>query len=211
MALVFPSFGLGSFIPQAHGLQMAPAKGSAYALQLRAIAQAASSMHVPPSLPNKKIAPSASPQMQYRVASPQRQSQHYRQAVPAPSPQQQYRQTRPQTAPAITARVAAGPNTGGLDHILCYGDSLTVGFHKGGDAFEPYGYTMTNALGTMGIKGSKVRVMGLSGKTARECVQGMHSKAIMDIVGAMGKGLGQLLSEEGNFDLAIILLGTNDI
>jgi len=119
--------------------------------------------------------------------------------------------TARQSSPVMTARVATGPSTSGLDHILCYGDSLTVGFHKGGDAFEPYGYSMTNALGTMGIHGSKVRVMGLSGKTARECVQGMNSRSIMDIVGATGKGLGRLLSEEGNFDLAIIMLGTNDI
>jgi len=135
------------------------------------------------------------------------------------TPIQQQAAPRPQASPLPSQRVtlaarAASADTkrrGGLSRILCYGDSLTVGFHKGGDAFEPYGYTMTNALGGLGIEGSTVRVMGLSGKTARECVQGLQSRAIMDIVGQSGKGLSYLLAEEGSFDLAIIMLGTNDI
>eukprot|EP00971_Amphidinium_carterae_P110821 2195253-Amphidinium_carterae.1 len=70
---------------------------------------------------------------------------------------------------------------------------------------------MTNALGALGVEGSNVRVMGLSGKTARECMQGLQSSSIMDATGRKGKGLARLLAEEGSFDLAIIMLGTNDL
>mmetsp|Transcript_45692 Transcript_45692/g.83684 ORF Transcript_45692/g.83684 Transcript_45692/m.83684 type:complete len:368 (+) Transcript_45692:71-1174(+) len=99
---------------------------------------------------------------------------------------------------------------GKAKRILCYGDSLTAGFYNGGSSFEPYGHTLSQELRSMGDM-CNVDVVGLSGKTASECVQGLNSPAITDCTGRAGKGLSRKLAEEGPFDLVIIMLGTNDL
>jgi len=127
------------------------------------------------------------------------------------------------TTPSAGQRVRAGTDwvvdkltsaedsgAGKPRRILCYGDSLTAGFHNGGTAFEPYGQTLSHELSNWGGH-CDVAVCGLSGKTAMECVQGMHAPWIPDITGRGGKGIDRILNEEGPFDLVIIMLGTNDL
>jgi len=96
--------------------------------------------------------------------------------------------------------------------ILCYGDSLTVGFCDSGMRFEPYGKTLADSLGTAGIA-SEVSVCGLSGRTAEEMIAEKDSAVFTDCaaVDHVGKGLARILNEDANFNVAMILAGTNDL
>eukprot|EP00929_Paragymnodinium_shiwhaense_P000945 TRINITY_DN101145_c0_g1_i1.p1 TRINITY_DN101145_c0_g1~~TRINITY_DN101145_c0_g1_i1.p1 ORF type:complete len:460 (-),score=44.24 TRINITY_DN101145_c0_g1_i1:490-1869(-) len=93
--------------------------------------------------------------------------------------------------------------------ILCYGDSLTAGFCSGGAFFEPYGKALADTLGTLGLP-TEVEVCGHNGGLASEFAQKMES-SLMDVTGCHGKGLKRILSDDGPFDLVIIMAGTNDI
>jgi len=93
--------------------------------------------------------------------------------------------------------------------VLAFGDSLTAGFHSGGQAFEPYGATLAGVLGD--DVAIEVRVCGLSGLTAIELARRQDAECITDIVGRCSKGIQRVLAEEGPFDLAIIMIGTNDL
>jgi lysophospholipase L1-like esterase len=92
--------------------------------------------------------------------------------------------------------------------ILCFGDSITAGFHSGGRCFEPYGRTMGGAMRSSGCDVS-VLVNGLSGLTAREMVAKAKHPAVPDCTGKVGKGLEVLLNQKP--DLVIIMAGTNDL
>lgn len=97
--------------------------------------------------------------------------------------------------------------------ILCYGDSLTVGYCNNGFSFEPYGRTMANVLGSLGVA-CEVSICGLSGLTAETMVLEKNSAAIRDIADCshVGKGLAKILADEEQLpDLVLILVGTNDI
>merc|ERR1712136_727632 len=92
--------------------------------------------------------------------------------------------------------------------ILCFGDSITAGFHSGGRRFEPYGRTMGAEMRASGCDVS-VLVNGLSGLTAREMVAKARHPAVPDCTGKVGKGLDVLLNRKP--DLVIIMAGTNDL
>jgi len=92
--------------------------------------------------------------------------------------------------------------------ILCFGDSITAGFHSGGRCFEPYGRTMGAEMRASGCDVS-VLVNGLSGLTAREMVAKGRHPAVPDCTGKVGKGLDVLLNRKP--DLVIIMAGTNDL
>eukprot|EP00928_Gymnodinium_smaydae_P016636 TRINITY_DN16274_c0_g2_i1.p1 TRINITY_DN16274_c0_g2~~TRINITY_DN16274_c0_g2_i1.p1 ORF type:complete len:384 (+),score=55.27 TRINITY_DN16274_c0_g2_i1:63-1214(+) len=93
--------------------------------------------------------------------------------------------------------------------ILCYGDSLTAGFCGNGQFFAPYGRVLMEELAAQGIA-CDVFVCGHSGRTAQEMVLGAGG-SIVDVVGLAGKGLERILAEDGPFDSAIIMAGTNDM
>eukprot|EP00929_Paragymnodinium_shiwhaense_P084001 TRINITY_DN4489_c0_g2_i1.p1 TRINITY_DN4489_c0_g2~~TRINITY_DN4489_c0_g2_i1.p1 ORF type:complete len:369 (+),score=60.25 TRINITY_DN4489_c0_g2_i1:104-1210(+) len=93
--------------------------------------------------------------------------------------------------------------------VLCYGDSLTAGFCSNGSLFEPYGRTLAQSLGAAGVA-AEVFVCGLSGGFASEFVAKKNG-SLTDVVGGQGKGLSRILSEDGPFDLVIIMAGTNDL
>lgn len=93
--------------------------------------------------------------------------------------------------------------------ILCYGDSLTVGFYCGGLGFEPYGRSMAERLGDAGLA-VEVNVCGLSGRTAEEMAAWIDG-TLIDVVGLQGKGLNRTLQEDGPYDLVVIMAGTNDM
>jgi len=93
--------------------------------------------------------------------------------------------------------------------IVCYGDSLTAGYCSRGRIFQPYGCTLSDTLGQLGIA-SSVAVCGLVGKTAGQMVEGMRAQALSDSVGHVGQGLDCILVKSKP-DLAIIMAGTNDL
>lgn len=96
-----------------------------------------------------------------------------------------------------------------VHRILCYGDSMTVGYCHGGSVFEPYACAMANRLGFSGIA-SEITVCGLSGRRADEMVAAASS-ALVDNLGFSGKGLVRTLREDGPFDLVLVMAGTNDM
>lgn len=110
---------------------------------------------------------------------------------------------------------AVGGHTGSNQpqdhHILCYGDNLTFGFCSNGHQCKPYAAALSDALMRAGIR-CKVSVGGLSGHTARQMVGAIDKPPVTDAQGRIvGRGLGQILDEDGPFDLCIIMAGTNDL
>lgn len=97
--------------------------------------------------------------------------------------------------------------------ILCYGDSMTVGFCRGGLTFEPYPRALAECLGGLVPKGASCEVLacGLSGLRADTMADGLVGEELVDIMGFSGKGLARTLEEHGPFDLAVIMAGTNDM
>lgn len=97
--------------------------------------------------------------------------------------------------------------------VLCYGDSLTVGFHDNGRSYEPYGRTLAEALSAaMGGVAVEVSVCGQSGHTAAEMVRNADSATVEDIGGLLSKGLRRALADQpGRLDLVAIMAGTNDL
>eukprot|EP00427_Karlodinium_veneficum_P009973 CAMPEP_0169091194 /NCGR_PEP_ID=MMETSP1015-20121227/16233_1 /TAXON_ID=342587 /ORGANISM="Karlodinium micrum, Strain CCMP2283" /LENGTH=299 /DNA_ID=CAMNT_0009151671 /DNA_START=96 /DNA_END=995 /DNA_ORIENTATION=- len=109
--------------------------------------------------------------------------------------------------------------------ILCYGDSLTIGFCAGGANYTPYPTALSEALTSLGLV-CDVHVCGVCGLTAAE----MASEASASVIHARtvcateagasvmqtdlcppGKGLARVLEESGPFDLVILMAGTNDL
>lgn len=117
------------------------------------------------------------------------------------------------TAP-VMARMPVCFQSPGSDarRILCYGDSLTAGFCDSGMSFEPYGRTLADFLGKAGIA-SEVSVCGLSGRTAEEMISQKDSAVFTDCAGVdhVGKGLARILNDDSAFNVAVILVGTNDL
>jgi len=113
--------------------------------------------------------------------------------APAPLPQH------------VSSREGSSPQR----RILAFGDSLTAGWHGGGRQFAPYGVALAEFLGPH--VAADVCVCGLSGLKASELADQLHSGSISDMVNRTGPGLARLLTEHGPFDLALIMLGTNDI
>ncbi|CAK9065510.1 unnamed protein product [Durusdinium trenchii] len=92
--------------------------------------------------------------------------------------------------------------------ILCYGDSLTAGFFAGGAKFDPYGRSMAEVLANGGIE-AQVSVCGHSGCTTAEMLRSAESE-LVDVARCRGVGLSKIL-EDQNYDLVIIMSGTNDL
>lgn len=94
-------------------------------------------------------------------------------------------------------------------HILCYGDSMTVGFCCGGTVFEPYAQNMACQLGRAGIC-CEITACGISGCRADDMAEGADG-VLVDTLGLGWKGLQRCLREDGPFDLVLIMAGTNDL
>jgi len=99
-----------------------------------------------------------------------------------------------------------------LRRVLCYGDSLTVGFCANGQVYEPYGRMLAKdlAASATGVE-CEVLVSGHSGLTAAEMVAYMDNKKVQDVASRHGKGLRRILREESKPELALIMAGTNDL
>lgn len=91
---------------------------------------------------------------------------------------------------------------------LFYGDSLTAGFHAFGRLFAPYAAALGEELKLS--EPHELWVCGLSGLEATELMKKKTSPQIRDAVRRTGPGIERLLSEK-TFDLAFIMLGTNDL
>lgn len=144
-------------------------------------------------------------------------------------PQQQmkrcYSFSPPTTAPpspALTARplsavghmpisFTSGNGNGRKIRVLCYGDSLTVGWYLQGRQYEPYGRSLAEHLGEV-LSACEVTVCGHSGHTAEQMVANADKLAVEDVGGRLGKGLRRCLDEAVHRpDLVLIMAGTNDL
>jgi lysophospholipase L1-like esterase len=97
--------------------------------------------------------------------------------------------------------------------VLCYGDSLTVGFCADGRQYEPYGRSLAEAL-SKAFDGTtcEVSVCGHSGHTAAEMVRNLDTLAVQDVAGVVAKGLRRTLRDEARRpDIVLIMTGTNDL
>mmetsp|Transcript_92787 Transcript_92787/g.207784 ORF Transcript_92787/g.207784 Transcript_92787/m.207784 type:complete len:333 (-) Transcript_92787:2-1000(-) len=103
----------------------------------------------------------------------------------------------------------SGRATSGRKHILAYGDSLTAGYWDQGDRFWPYGAALVEGLLPDVV--ADVSVCGLSSLTAAELVESLDSARICDGADRRGVGLRKALSDNGPFDLVLIMVGTNDL
>jgi lysophospholipase L1-like esterase len=101
----------------------------------------------------------------------------------------------------------ADANSTRTTRIGVYGDSLTGGFPS---YDRPYAKYLKKALTDAG---NCVEIIGcgLSGLTAVKLARGLDSPTLEDKFGRVGPGLRRFLTEQGPFDLVIIMAGTNDL
>lgn len=95
--------------------------------------------------------------------------------------------------------------------ILCFGDSITAGFHNQGKGYSPYGRTLADALNSDGAVACEVCTVGLCGLAASEMVESLNAPMVKDRMGRHGIGMVKAIKHDGPFDLVIILAGTNDL
>jgi len=93
--------------------------------------------------------------------------------------------------------------------ILCYGDSNTAGFRGINKAYTPYGHQLADTLRLAGIS-CEVTSVGLCGFTSEGLVNDIDARLIQPKVGPSGEGLALML-RESDFDLVVIMIGTNDL
>jgi len=94
--------------------------------------------------------------------------------------------------------------------VLCYGDSLTIGYFNNGRSFEPYGRTLARTLSSLGVH-CEVSVCGFIGLTAQQLLTNADSETLKDVIGCQGMGLRKLLNDNRTFDVVLIMAGTNDL
>lgn len=102
-----------------------------------------------------------------------------------------------------------------IDYVVqCYGDSLTAGYVESGRRFHPYATQLSQYLTEKQGLHAEVQFTGLNGWTARELLASSKESSIntSDFPYYTGRacGLGYLMDHE-RCDLAVILLGTNDL
>lgn len=102
------------------------------------------------------------------------------------------------------------PSLARQPRILCYGDSNTAGFCDKGNRFKPYSEALAETLAAAGTC-CEVRSCGLSGITTRDLVDGIAAAVLQDVAGRTGRGLARILDDDGPYDFAVILSGTNDL
>ena len=71
---------------------------------------------------------------------------------------------------------------GSIKRILCYGDSLTAGFWAGGQKFEPYAFTLSNSLKSLGLN-VEIDHHGFSGWTTQQLLSGCEENELEDFTG----------------------------
>ena len=105
------------------------------------------------------------------------------------------------------AMAVAGGGLGKPPRVLCFGDSLTAGYHESGRMFHPYASALEPLLGG----GARVDHVGLSGWTAKKMASTLDDRACTDVCGRTWKGLRAKLLDEKCFTHCVILAGTNDV
>jgi len=93
--------------------------------------------------------------------------------------------------------------------ILAFGDGLTAGARSFCRVFSPYAETLHIGLPiNMAVD---IFVYGFSGLTVKQLFCELNSPEVIDDSKRHGKGLNCILEEDGPFDLAILLAGSQDI
>jgi len=92
--------------------------------------------------------------------------------------------------------------------ILCYGDSLTAGFHSHGFNFHPYASKLAQLIHL------HIDHIGMNGWTVQEMVSSADKPKVTCVCGRVWEGLEYKLREASTsqpYDLVIIMAGTNDL
>eukprot|EP01006_Ploeotia_vitrea_P012588 TRINITY_DN33286_c0_g1_i1.p1 TRINITY_DN33286_c0_g1~~TRINITY_DN33286_c0_g1_i1.p1 ORF type:complete len:230 (+),score=29.59 TRINITY_DN33286_c0_g1_i1:64-690(+) len=90
--------------------------------------------------------------------------------------------------------------------ILCFGDSLTAGYHHHGTAFHPYKESLVDTLGN----GVTAEAIGFSGWRTGEMVSKADSPKATDVCDMEWPGLRHALKQQ-QYTHCIIMGGTNDL
>ena len=98
---------------------------------------------------------------------------------------------------------------GTVQKILCYGDSLTAGYCCKGLKFIPYSTSLKQTLSDEYGLNVDIHHHGYSGWTAREMKRCIDEENVEDFTGNNGPGLRTALQK--NYDLLILMAGTNDL
>lgn len=93
--------------------------------------------------------------------------------------------------------------------VLCFGDSLTAGFLRGGRDFHPYSSRLQALLGDDLVW--RIDHVGLSGWTTTQMVDEMDSPRVVDVCGIEWAGGLSAQLRAAATAMVIILAGTNDL
>jgi len=93
--------------------------------------------------------------------------------------------------------------------VLAFGDGLTAGARSFCRAFSPYAETLHMALPSNAAV--DIIVYGFSGYTVKQLFCELNSPEVKDDAERRGKGLNCILEEDGPFDLALLLAGSQDL
>eukprot|EP01048_Picozoa_sp_COSAG05_P001892 COSAG05_NODE_69_length_22151_cov_124.775258_10_plen_1307_part_00 len=133
------------------------------------------------------------------------------------------------TTPAALVRGSRGSSSGGdgeadeceVLSVLCYGDSLTAGYHSYGTGFEPYARTLgcdSDSTNTQPRYQLMVcNPVGACGATAKELADNAEKSDNDDIYGRKYDGIalalqkGPAWADSRSYDYCVIMAGTNDL
>jgi len=90
-----------------------------------------------------------------------------------------------------------------MKRVLCYGDSLTAGYHSQPKGYSPYGQHLLSAS-------VAVDIIGLSGFTTKNMLDSVNYQENEDCFEQITKGL-CVQCREHEYDAICLLAGTNDI
>lgn len=106
----------------------------------------------------------------------------------------------------LLAAVRSGTSTS-KPALLCFGDSLTAGWHSNGMEFSPWGSRLAAAAAVAG----GALVVGANGLTATELIAKKLDPAVPDAIGRMASGIELICRSKIKLCAAVIMIGTNDL
>jgi lysophospholipase L1-like esterase len=90
-----------------------------------------------------------------------------------------------------------------MKRVLCYGDSLTAGYHSQPEGYSPYGDHVRS-------DDVSVDIIGLSGFTTQEMLNSVNHPENEDCFEVVSKGL-CVQCRQNEYDVICLMAGTNDL
>ena len=98
-----------------------------------------------------------------------------------------------------------------VKRILCYGDSLTAGFCRGGSKYYPYAsYLKEKLMESLENVDVEVDHHGFCGLTTKQLLDNSCAESFRDVNRIPGPGIVSALNLK-EYDLVILMAGTNDL